>query len=65
MIRKTASIPIAALLLSLLVAGCRTLPPGGGSPTGIPLAIDDQRAERVLASYLGHVDARSGLRGSR
>ncbi|MAG33480.1 MAG: hypothetical protein CL908_21595 [Deltaproteobacteria bacterium] len=64
MIRKTASIPIAALLLSFLVVGCRTLPQSAASPTGIPLEIDDVRAERVLASYLEQVDARSGLRGS-
>lgn len=61
---RTASVPIAALLLSLLVAGCRTLPPLAASPTGTPLAIDDERAERLLTGYLGQVEARSGLRGS-
>jgi len=64
LIVRPASIPIAGLLFSLLMAGCRTLPPPAASPTGTPLAIDDERAERLLTGYLGEVEARSGLRGS-
>ncbi len=34
------------------------------SKAGTPLAIDDERADRVLGEYLGTLDSRRGLRGS-
>lgn len=61
---------IALLLLlmtgSLVLTGCRTAPPGPllVSTTGMPLAIDDARANRVLEDYLATLEARRGLRGS-
>lgn len=56
--------PAIGLLLSLLVAGCRTSPIVDLQMTGTSLPIDDARAERVLRDYLELVEARSALRGS-
>ncbi len=59
---------VLVLLLSLLVAGCRTSPlvelQRIDRMTGSRLPIDDARAEHVLRRYLKMVEARSALRGS-
>jgi len=55
---------LAVLSLGLVVAGCRSFPRAGVTLPGVPLAIDDARAEQVLAAHLARVDARTGLRGS-
>ena len=62
--RRGAAIPIAGLLFSLVVSGCRTAPPVAIQITGTRLPNDDARAETVLGAYLDQVEARSALRGS-
>ncbi len=62
--RRGALIPAIGLLLSLVVAGCRTSPIVDLRLSGTMLPIDDARAERVLRSYLELVQTRSALRGS-
>lgn len=66
--QRGGRIAIAGLLLSLLLAGCRSVPSfdgeGGIEMTGTRLAIDDARARHVLQNYLALAHARPALRGS-
>ena len=62
--QRGALVPFVGLLLSLLVAGCRTAPAPGMQMTGTRLPINDARAERVLRNYLELARARSAMRGS-
>jgi len=65
-IRRGPFIRVALLLFALSLAGCRSWfqPPLLVSTTGTPLAIDDERADRLLENYLDTIEGRSGLRGS-
>jgi hypothetical protein len=59
-------VPVLGLLLSLVVAGCRT---SGSAPLetqvrGVRLPDNDARAERVLRRYMEVSDSRAALRGS-
>jgi hypothetical protein len=65
-IPRAVLVPVLGLLLSLVVAGCRT---SGSAPLetqlrGVRLSDDDARAERVLRRYLEISDSRKALRGS-
>ncbi len=66
MIRRGAILRVALLVFALSSSGCRWLPPSPPlvSSTGTPLSIDDERASRVLETYLEATRDRRGLRGS-
>ena len=54
-------------MIAPTLAACRSAPPAGPmlvSRTGVPLAVDDERADRVLGDYLETLSSRRGLRGS-
>jgi hypothetical protein len=52
-----------ALVAIAVVLGCRTPPPISDYTAGVPLAIDDARAEEILERYLAASEARFALQG--